>query len=98
MNSLNHLDRSAEIVSAPLLGDYAGIDAAGRDVVGLARRHAGEALVMAQVEVGLRPVVGDVDLAVLVGTHRPRVDVQIRVELAQAHLETARLEQRAKRC
>lgn len=50
---------------------------------------------MPQVEVGLRPVVGDVDFAVLIGAHRPRIDVQIGVELANADLVAARLEERA---
>ena len=88
------LDGRAEIVAAPLLGDDVAIDAAGGDVVGLARRNAGEALVMAEVEVGLRPVVGHVDFAVLIGRHRARIDVQIGIELANADLVAARLEER----
>jgi hypothetical protein len=63
----NHLHGGAEIVAAPLLGDDVLVDAAGGDVVGLARRDAGEALVMAEVEVGLGAVVGHEDLAVLIG-------------------------------
>ena len=59
---------------------------------------AGEALVMAEVEVGLGAVVGDVDLAVLVGRHRARIDVEIGVELADADLVAARLQQRREGC
>ena len=92
----DHLDGGAEIVAPPFLGDDVEIDAARRDVVGLRRRHAGEALVMAEVEVGLGPVVGDEDLAVLVGAHRPRIDVEIGVELAKPDLVAAGLEERAK--
>ena len=40
-----------------------------------------EALVVAQVEVGLRAVVGDEDLAVLVGRHRAGIDVEVGVQL-----------------
>ena len=58
---------------------------------------AGEALVMAEVEVGLGAVVGDEHLAVLVGRHRAGIDVEIGVELAQPHLVAARLQQRAER-
>ena len=58
---------------------------------------AGEALVVAEVEIGLGAVVGDEDLAVLVGRHRPRIDVEIGVELAQPDLVAARLQQRAER-
>src|SRR5215469_5312665 len=53
---------------------------------------------MAQVQVGLGAVVGDVDLAVLVGRHRAGIDVQVGVELAQPHAEAARLQQGAQRC
>ena len=55
---------------------------------------AGEALVMAKVEVGLGAVVGHIDFAVLVGRHRPRIDVQIGVELPDSDLVAARLEKR----
>ena len=61
--------------AAPLLGDNVAIDSASGDVVRLFRRNAGEALVMAKVEVGLRPVVGHIDFAMLIGGHRPRIDV-----------------------
>ena len=43
----------------------------------------GEALVMAQVEVGLGAIVGDKDFAMLKGRHGARIDVQIGVKLAQ---------------
>ena len=56
----------AKIVAVPFAGDDLGVDASG-DVVALARGHAGEAFVMAEVEVGLRAVVGDEHLAMLVG-------------------------------
>jgi hypothetical protein len=93
----NDLDRRAEIVAAALLGDDVLVDAAGGDVVLLGGRPAGEALVMAEIEVGLRAVVGHEHLAVLVGAHRAGIDVEIGVELAQADRIAARLQQRAER-
>ena len=89
----NHLDGGAEIVAVPLAGDDVGVDAPGGDAVAAARRHAGETLVVAEVEVGLGAVVGDEHLAVLIGAHRPRIDVDVGVELAQPHREAARLQQ-----
>jgi hypothetical protein len=68
----DHLDRLAEVVAAALLLEHVRIDAAGGDGIGLARGDAGEALVMAEVEVGLGPVVGHEDLAMLEGRHRAR--------------------------
>ena len=96
----NHLHRAAEEIAAPLLGDDLLIDAAGGDVVLLVGVAPGEALVMAEVEVGLRPVIGHEDLAVLVGAHGAGVDVEIGVELAQPDRKAARLQQRTqcRRC
>ena len=93
----DHLHRGAEVFAAPFPGDDARVDAAGRDVVGLLGIDAGEALVVAEIEVGFGPVVGHEHLAVLVGTHRPRIDVQIRIELAQADPIAAGLQQRTQR-
>ena len=56
-----------------------------------------EALVVADVEVGLGAVLGDEDLAVLEGAHRPGVDVDVRVELLHLHLQAASLEQPSER-
>ena len=93
----NDLNGRAEIIAAALLGENVLIDAAGGDVVHARRRPPGEALIVAEVEIGLRPVVGDEDFAVLIGRHRARIDIQIRVELAQPDLVSARLQQRAER-
>ena len=87
----------AEVFALPLLGEDVGVDPAGRHVVRLQRRHPGEAFVVSQIEVGLSPVVGHVDLAVLVGAHGARIDVEIRVEFAQADAKSARLQQGGKR-
>src|SRR5690606_8425486 len=89
---------AAEEAAAALLGDDVGIDAARGDVVGPARGNAGEPLVVAQVQIRFRAVVGHIDLAVLIGTHRPRIDIEVWIELAQTHLITARLQQGCKRC
>ncbi len=86
------LDGGAEIIAAALLAQDFLIDAAGGDVVLPARRPAGKALVMAEVKVGLSAVVGDENLAVLVGGHGPGIDVEIRVKLAQPDLVAARLQ------
>ena len=62
-----------------------------------ARRPAGEALVMAEVEIGLGAVIGDEHLAMLIGRHRAGIDVEIGIELAQPDRIAARLQQRAER-
>ena len=86
------LDGAAQEVAAPLLGDDRGVDLAGGDVGALVEVLVDEALVVAQVEVGLGAVVGDEDLAVLVGRHGARVDVEVGVELLDGDGEAAALE------
>ena len=93
----DHLHGAAQVVAAPLLRDHRLVDLARGDAVGAPGRHAGEALVVAEVEVGLGAVVGDVDLAVLERAHGARIDVEVGVELAQPHPIAARLQERAER-
>ena len=56
-----------------------------------------EALVVADVEIGLGAVLGHEHLAVLERAHRPGVDVDVRIELLHLHAQAARLEQAAER-
>ena len=93
----NDLHRRAQIVAATLLGDHVLIDPPGRGIIELRRVHPGEPFVVAKVQVGFRPVIGDEHLTMLVRTHRARIDVQIRVEFTQLDLEAASLQQRTKR-
>ena len=93
----NHLHGLAQKLAAPLLVDHRLVDLAGR-VVGIARERAvREPLVVAQVEVGFAAVVQHVHFAVLVGAHRARVDVDVRIELLHPHREAALFEQHADR-
>jgi hypothetical protein len=52
---------------------------------------------VADVEIGLGAVLGHEHLAVLERAHRPGIDVDVRVEFLDLHLEAARLEQAAER-
>ena len=87
----------AEVVAAALAPDDGVVDAAGGDVGGARRVGVGEALVVAEVEVGLGAVLGHEDLAVLVGRHRAGVDVDVRIELLQRDAQPARDQQLADR-
>ena len=71
----------------------------------LARGHGGvavqrlihEPLVVPQIQIRLRAVVGDEHLPVLVGAHRARIYIKIGVELLVAHPQAALLQQPAQR-
>ena len=53
----------------------------------------GEALVVAKVQVRLRAVIRDENLAMLKRAHRPRIHVQIGIEFQEGDAKPARLEQ-----
>ena len=81
----DHLHGRAEVLALALLADDRVPDRARRVVRVPREVLVDEALVVADVEVGLGPVLGDEDLAVLERAHRPRVDVDVRVELLHLH-------------
>jgi hypothetical protein len=87
------LHRLAEVIAAALLLDHLQIDTAGGVVV-LARHARGrEALVVAEVQIRLRAVIGHEDLTVLERRHRARIDVDVGIELLQRHFEAAGFEE-----
>ncbi len=91
------LNRRAEIFAAPLAADHRRINPPGRDAVALARGDTNIALVMAEIEIGLGAVIGHEDFPVLIRAHRAGIDIKVGVELAEAHFEAARLQQRTQR-
>ena len=91
----NHLHGFAEIIAAALLQEDALVNLAARQVVVPREDAIGEALVVAEVEVGLGAVVQDIDFAVLKRVHRAGIDVQIGIELLQENALAAQFEQRA---
>ena len=93
----DHLHGLAEELAAPLLVDHRQVDLAGGVVRVAVQRAVGEPLVVAQVEVGFAAVVQHVDFAVLVGAHRARIDVDVRIELLHADRQSALFQQHADR-
>ena len=76
----HHLDGLAEVVAMAFLVDDGLINLARGHRVGLGGADAREALVVAEVEVGLRAVHGHIALAVLVWVQCPRVDIDVGVD------------------
>ncbi len=91
------LHRLPEVVAATFLLDHRAVHLPGGDVVVPGQVHIEKAFVVAEVQVDLRAVVKDEDLPVLVRVHRARVDVQVRVNLDGADLQSLRLQQGADR-
>ena len=86
------LDGVTEVLAAALLGDDVVVDLSGRHVGAADEVDVEEALVVTDVEVGLRPVVGHEDLAVLERVHRPGIDVDVGVELLHRDPQAPRSE------
>ena len=89
----NHLHRFAQIIAAPLAMDDLLVDPAGGEIIALRQLGVREALVVAQIEIGLGAIVGDENFAVLERAHGARIDVQVRIELLQRHPQPAAFEQ-----
>src|SRR3954467_2181250 len=79
----------AQVVAASFLGDDLLVDAPRSEIVIAGKAGMGEALVVAEVEVGLGAIVGDEDLAVLEGRHGTGIDVEVWVKLHEIDLETS---------
>ena len=56
-----------------------------------------EALVMSEIEIGLSAIVQDVNFPVLERIHRPRVDIEIGIELLQNNAQPARFQKSSER-
>ena len=91
------LDGAAQVVASPLLREDRIVDASRCHVVHAAEACGRESFVVAEVEIGFGSVLGDVDLAMLEGIHRPGIDVQVGIEFQEGDLQTPRLEERADR-
>ena len=88
----------AEIVAAAFFLQHALVDLARGEVVAALHAGADEALVVAQVQVGLGAVVGDEHLAVLERRHGAGIHVEIRIQLDESDLEAPRFEDRGEGC
>ncbi len=89
------LDGLAQVLALALFAYDGFIDLAGRPVVNPRRFRRCEPLVVAEVEIGLGAVVGDVDLPMLERAHRPRIDVEIGIEFLDGDAIAVALEEPA---
>ena len=89
------LHRLTEVFAAALLVEHVPVHLAGREVGVFVQVLVDEALIVAEVEIGLRAVLGDVHLAMLIWAHGAGVYIDIGVELLRGDLQAACLEQTA---
>ena len=91
-NVRDNLYRATQVVAAPLFAQHGVIHPASREVIRAAHHGACEALIVAQIQVRLRPVVSDEHFAVLKRTHRAGVDVDVGVKFEEGDFQTAGFE------
>ncbi len=82
------LHRLTQELALPFAGDDIIIYASGGDVIGLRGPDIQKALIMTQIEVRFRPVVGDEALTVFVGVEGTGVYINVGVELLDGHRKT----------
>ena len=92
------LNGRAEIFAAALLVQNIPVDLTGGKIGKTVKILVDKALIVSEIKVGLSAVLGDIDLAVLIRAHRPRVDIYVRVELLRRDTQPASFEQSAERC
>src|SRR5438309_9619005 len=85
----------SEVVAATLFLNDRPVDLPRRDVVVPGQIHIEDPLVTPQIQVDLRPVIEDEHLPVLVRVHRPRVHVQVGIDLDLTDLQSLRLQEDA---
>ena len=83
----------AQIRAPALLGDNIGVDLPGGQVGVLIQILVDEPLVMSQIQIRLRPVLGHIDLAVLIGTHGAGIYIDVGIQLLRRHLQSPCLQQ-----
>jgi len=93
----NDLHGVTQIVAAAFLLDDGLVHRAGGHVGVAPEVLTGESFVVAEIEVGFSAIVGDEDLTMLERVHRPRVDVDVRVQLLVDDFQSPGFEESAER-
>src|SRR5215207_1606314 len=88
----DYLDGTTQVVTASLLVEHIIIDLSAGNIAETAEIFIYKALVMAEVQIGLRTILCNEDFPMLVGGHGAGVNIQIGVELHGSNTDTTRLE------
>ena len=94
----DNLDGTAQEVAAPFFANDLCIHLTGGHIADLAQAHVNETLIMPKIQVGLGPVIQYEDLAVLIGAHCARVNIDIGIQFLNGDVEPAFFEQTSRCC
>ena len=90
-NVRNDLNGGAEIFAPALLVEHVPVYLSGGEVGKTVEVLVDKSLIVSEVKVGFGAVLGDLNLAVLIGAHCAGVDIYIGVELLSGNLKPSRL-------
>ena len=93
----NDLDGRAKIFAPAFLVQHIPIDFAGGQVGKAVQILIDKTFIVPQIQVSFRAVLGDVNLAVLIGAHSARVHIDIGVQLLGRHFQASGLQKPAER-
>ena len=89
----NDLDRATQVIAVAFARDHLGVHLPGGHIAFAVEANINEAFIMPQVQVGLRAIIQNIHLAVLVGRHGTGIDIDIRVEFLDGDLQPALLQE-----
>ena len=89
----DHLHRASPVIPVPLLVEDRPVDFAAGHIGIEVQVLIDKPLIVAQIQVCLRPVLGHKDLPVLDRVHSPRIHIQIGIQFLHGDAVSARLEQ-----
>ena len=93
----DHLHRTSQVVSPPLLGNDRVIDFTRRKIVVAAQFGTCKALIVTKVQVGFGTIVRDKNLSVLKGIHGARIDIDVWIQLLNGNRQSPAFKQCAYR-
>lgn len=94
----NYLHGGTEIIAVAFLRDDFIVNLTGGRVILARCGDVKKAFVVAEIEVGFRPIIGDVYLTVLERVHGTRIDIEIRIEFLNSYAKSPKLQKQSDGC
>ncbi len=84
------LDSPSQIITAPFLTDYISINTTCGEIVFPGHGRIYKTLIMTQIQIGFRPILGDKHLTVLKGAHGAGINVDVWIKFKERDREPLR--------
>ena len=97
-NMRDNLYGRSAIVPSPFMIQNGKVYFSGRVAIEFMQSNIGEPFVMAEIEVGFSAVLRYKNFSMLIGVHRPRIDIQIRIKLLIDNRKPSAFQQKSDRC